>query len=233
MEDAYLTALAELDAICDPRPYDPWPNHRVASGASLAVTLAAYRAIGGLPPVRLGEDAALVRTLEEGGFEVRHSLAALVTTSCRFDGRAKGGAADTMRLRHAEPETSCSDDIEPALRALRRFAWKGTAAAPACRVRPVVLLGMGGEARPCARPTPRSCAALLSIGRLPRCGARSKRRSAALRRLEPLRPSDLPRETARAARIIACAAGALWLARREMVEPIGLSAHRRGEPAIA
>jgi len=48
-EDDYLAKIAELQSLCDPRPHNPWPNHRVSSGASLAVTLGAYRAIGGLP----------------------------------------------------------------------------------------------------------------------------------------------------------------------------------------
>ena len=125
LEDTYLTALAEIDAMFDPRPHDPWPNHRAASGASLAVTLEAYRTIGGIPDIPLGEDAALVRELERAGCRVRHSLDAVVTTSCRFDGRAIGGAADTMRLRHADPDAPCSDDLEPIMRAVRRSFWKG------------------------------------------------------------------------------------------------------------
>ena len=125
LEDTYLAALAEIDALCDPRAHDPWPNHRVASGASLAVTLGAYQAIGGLPPVRLGEDAALARALERGGFRLRHALDAVVTTSCRFDGRAAGGAADTMRLRHADPDAFCGEEVEPVTHALRRSLAKG------------------------------------------------------------------------------------------------------------
>jgi len=36
LEDTYLRYIAEIYARCDPRPHDPWPNHRVSSGASLA-----------------------------------------------------------------------------------------------------------------------------------------------------------------------------------------------------
>jgi len=43
-----------------------------------------------------------------------------VSTSCRFDGRATGGAADTMRYRHAIPDAPCDEEIEPALQATRR-----------------------------------------------------------------------------------------------------------------
>lgn len=125
LEDFYLSAVAEIYAFCDPRPHDPWPNHRVSSGASLAVTLDAYLAIGGLPPKPIGEDAALTAALEKAGFRVRHSMDVCVSTSCRFDGRAKGGAADTMRLRHEVLETPCDDDLEPALAIVRRALLKG------------------------------------------------------------------------------------------------------------
>jgi GT2 family glycosyltransferase len=125
LEDTYLRYLAEIDARCDPRPYDPWPNHRVSSGASLAVTLAAYAAIGGLPPRPVGEDSALTAALDGAGFRVRHSMDVCVSTSCRFDGRATGGAADTMRHRHAVTDAPCDEDIEPALQATRRALCKG------------------------------------------------------------------------------------------------------------
>ncbi len=124
-EDRYISAVTQIHALCDPRPHDPWPNHRTASGASLGVTLDAYRAIGGLPARPLGEDVALVHALECAGFRVRHSLGACVTTSCRFDGRAPGGAAETMRQRFEDCEAPCDGDLEPAIRVLRHALWKG------------------------------------------------------------------------------------------------------------
>jgi len=125
LEDRYLSAVAEIYALCDPRAHDPWPNHRVSSGASLAVTLDAYLAIGGLPAKPVGEDAALTAALEKAGFRVRHSLEVCVSTSCRFDGRARGGAADTMRLRHEALDAPCDEDLEPALAITRRALLKG------------------------------------------------------------------------------------------------------------
>ena len=125
LEDRYLSLMAEIYAVCDPRPHDPWPNHRVSSGASLAVTLAAYVAVGGMPPQALGEDAAFTRALEAAGFLVRHPLSVTVGTSCRFDGRAKGGAADTMRLRHAITEAPCDEEVEPARLVVRRALRRG------------------------------------------------------------------------------------------------------------
>ena len=120
LEDTYLTLVAEIVARCDPRAHDPWPNHRVSSGASLAVTVEAYRAIGGLPARPLGEDAALTAALEEAGFKVRHSLDVTVQTSCRLSGRATGGAADTMQRRLSDLDAPCDDDLEPALHLTRR-----------------------------------------------------------------------------------------------------------------
>lgn len=125
LEDRYLRLAAEIHARCDPRPHDPWPNHRVASGASLAVTLPAYRAVGGLPALALGEDGAFTRALEAAGLRVRRSMAVSVSTSCRFDGRAKGGAADTMRLRHEQIDAPCDDEIESPNRVLWRAMLRG------------------------------------------------------------------------------------------------------------
>ena len=124
IEDRYLRLLGEIRARCDPRPHDPWPNHRFASGASLAVTLAAFRAVGGIPPRTAGEDAAFAHALDDAGFRVRHSLDVHVATSCRLEGRAVSGAAETMKHRHTTLDALCDDDVEPALlvtrRALRR-----------------------------------------------------------------------------------------------------------------
>ena len=125
IEDRFLSLVAEIYAILDPRPHDPWPNHRVHSGANFAVTLEAYQAIGGLPCRALGEDAALAHALESAGFLVRHSMAACVVTSCRFDSRAPGGAGDTMRMRHANLDAACDDDLEPVERLFRRARVKG------------------------------------------------------------------------------------------------------------
>lgn len=125
LEDAYLAQIAEIGALLDPLPHDPWPNHRVSSGASLAVTVSAYRAIGGLPPKPVGEDAALTEALLLAGYKVRHAMDIVVTTSCRLEGRAPGGAADTMRLRRDTPDAECDPDIQVLSLVVRRALWKG------------------------------------------------------------------------------------------------------------
>ena len=198
LEDTYLRLLAEITARCDPRPHDPWPNHRVSSGASLAISIAAYAAVGGLPPRSVGEDSALTETLGRAGFKVRHSMDVCVSTSCRFDGRATGGAADTMRYRHAVPDAPCDDEIEPAFQATRRALYKG-------------LLRGQWQHGPTARKLPFALKASLEIGNL-FDGRRISsfddaweivcERSPALKRAGLLRPSDLPRQISVAKMII-------------------------------
>lgn len=200
LEDEYLSCAAEIDALCDPRPHNPWPTHRVSSGASLAVTLAAYRAIGGLPAIPLGEDIALTRALERHGFKVRHAMDVVVATSCRFDGRAAGGAADTMRERHIEPDAACDAAIEPAAMMLRRALAKG-------RVRRLLSTGKKDTSLLAARLglQPNHLADLLSSTRELRFPDRwevIEQASPALARQTRLRPSDLPAEIARAERML-------------------------------
>lgn len=124
LEATYETLLTEIEARLDPVPHDPWPRHRTASGASLAVRLSTYRAVGGLPSLALGEDRAFVDRLVAHGFQVRHDPAIAIVTSGRLEGRAPGGAADTMRLRCAVPESPCDDALEALPRALARIAWR-------------------------------------------------------------------------------------------------------------
>lgn len=63
--------------------------------------------------------------LERAGFKVRHSMDVCVSTSCRLDGRAQGGAADTMRHRRDVPDAYCDEEIEPALHLTRRAICRG------------------------------------------------------------------------------------------------------------
>jgi hypothetical protein len=171
----------------------------VASGASLAVTTEAYLAIGGLPPRAVGEDVALVEALNRAGFKVRHAMDVCVSTSCRFDGRARGGAADTMRHRHAVPDAPCDQNLEPALDATRRALCR--------RVLRVLWRAPGHEldvflARLMVQP---QSAASIQNGE-PRGFAdlwdRVSGESPVLARRQLLRPSDLPRQIAIAEMIL-------------------------------
>jgi hypothetical protein len=194
-EDVYLSQVAEIYARCDPRPHDPWPNHRVASGASLAVKASTYRAVGGLPPKALGEDIAFTDLLDRCGYKVRHAIDVSVVTSCRLDGRASGGAADTMRYRRDVPDAECDDELEPALQTLRRAVMRGLLrrAWQENNVEPVLrrLSCSGGEA----------------LAYLRQCNFNEAwdelcQRHPDLRRGAPLRPSELPRQIAMARLIL-------------------------------
>jgi cellulose synthase/poly-beta-1,6-N-acetylglucosamine synthase-like glycosyltransferase len=124
LEWEYQQLAAELDARADPEPHDAWPRHNQNCGASAAVTAAAYRAIGGLPPRPVGEDRALFEMLRRIDGRIRHSLDVQVVTSARTDGRALGGLADEIRLR-TDPDHPCDDALEVAMSVFRRAHWRG------------------------------------------------------------------------------------------------------------
>jgi GT2 family glycosyltransferase len=120
LEGAYETLLTELSSVLDPIECNPWPHHATISGASLAVTVEAYRRVGRLPRVPLGEDKALVAELLRHDARIRFSSDILVVTSGRVNGRAPGGVADTLRFRSRDPEAHCDDALEPYHTAITR-----------------------------------------------------------------------------------------------------------------
>ena len=124
LEDSYDALITEMEARIDPDPHDPWPCHRTTIGASLAVRRDAYRQVGGMPEIPLGEDGAFVGALLQQGFRVRHDRAVLVLISARLTGRAAGGVADTIRSRCEEPDALCDARMEAVPRALHRYAWR-------------------------------------------------------------------------------------------------------------
>ena len=123
LEWQYQQLAAELVARVDQEAHDPWPRHNQNCGASAAITVDAYRRIGGLPPKPVGEDRALFEKVRELDGRVRHSLDVQVVTSARTDGRASGGLADEIRLR-TDPEHPCDDALEVAMATLRRAQWR-------------------------------------------------------------------------------------------------------------
>lgn len=120
-EAAYAAVLDRLAWLIDPDPQDPWPRHGIHSGASMALTLNAYRRIGGLPAVPVGEDRALFDAVRRAGMRVRHCPAARVTVSCRLVGRAPGGMADTLMRRGLDAAAPTDPRLEPAADAFWRF----------------------------------------------------------------------------------------------------------------
>ncbi|MYS19345.1 Glycosyl transferase family 2 [Streptomyces sp. DvalAA-14] len=79
------------------RPSDgsPW-RHPHIHGANLGLTAAAYRAVGGFPPLDVGEDRALVAALDAAAHRVLRTPDCPVLTSPRLRSRTRGGFADHL-----------------------------------------------------------------------------------------------------------------------------------------
>ena len=112
-ECAYDALLDEIHARLDPDPADPMPRHTQNSGASIAVTAAAYARCGGVPPIPSGEDRALIAALRRVDAAVRHAPEVHVTVSGRTMGRSKGGMADTIRRRLQQADEFIDERLEP------------------------------------------------------------------------------------------------------------------------
>lgn len=199
-EEHYHALVAEAFALLDPRPHDPWPNHQVSSGASLAITLKMYRKIGGLPATASGEDSGLVLAVECQAGKVRHAMDVCVTTSCRLEGRAVGGAADAMRHRHAVCDAPCDQELEPIAKVIRKARLKGflRRSIATDQLRAVQILAEFGASEATSQ-------ALLALYRQSCFEVFWQRLCAAfgpLRYGAPLRPSALGAEIAKAEAII-------------------------------
>ena len=88
------------------RADEPWPRHFYEGGASIAMTLGAYRQTGGAPTPAVGEDKALFDAIRRSGGRVRHPTDVRVTTSARLVGRAPGGASDTLAMWGGQDEAA-------------------------------------------------------------------------------------------------------------------------------
>ena len=119
-EVAYDALCDEIHARLDPDPHDPLPRHTQHSGASIAVTLAAYRHSGGVPPLPSGEDRAFLRALRRIDARIRHAPECHVMVSGRTEGRASGGMAETIQRRMIAQDAYIDDRLEPAEDCVRR-----------------------------------------------------------------------------------------------------------------
>lgn len=149
LEAAYGTAARELEHLLDPDPFNPWPHHGQAAGASLAIRVRDLAAVGGVPLVSVGEDRALVRRVRAAGMAVVHAADVEIEVSCRTHGRAAGGMADALRERAANLDPNCDESLEPAValrarlvaRASLRARWNRTEA----RAQALSTLGLHGR----------------------------------------------------------------------------------------
>ncbi len=124
LESRYESLLVEIFGRLDPEVFNPYPNHWTASGATMAVRRQTYLDVGGMPALAVGEDRAFIAAVRAHGGRVRHEPNIEVVTSGRLDGRAAGGAADTMRARCLDPDALCDARLEPLGRALARIMWR-------------------------------------------------------------------------------------------------------------
>lgn len=151
VEQAYLNASLELASLLDSDPFNPWPHHGMVSGASLAIPAGIYDRIGGMPTPPCAEDRALASRVRAHDLPVVHSEAARVITSCRTEGRARGGMADTIRARIGEADYPCDERLEPADRTFLRAAMRAEArrleASGLPLGRLLALLGLDAEER--------------------------------------------------------------------------------------
>lgn len=132
LQDAtYHLLRARLEQLLDPIAHDPWPRHHQHFGASLALTAAAYRRVGGLPVVPYLEDEALCQALLRHDQRLRHSPAVQVFTSSRRQGRVPVGLSWQLRqwaaLQSARQEPTVDNPVrlmaEWRLRAHLRHLW--------------------------------------------------------------------------------------------------------------
>ena len=197
LEATYGGQLTEIASLIDPEAHNPWPHHRATSGASIAVTLSAYRRIGGLPALPFGEDSALISALKIDGACVRFAPNVRVITSGRLFGRAQGGTADAIRLRSEDPLAPCDDALEPVEAALMRAGWRR-------RLRKLHLEQRLGAAH-WAKPLGLTPSEATDAARLATFGAIWNRieTTSPLFRRRSLVPRDLPRQIRRADAILA------------------------------
>ncbi|QIQ85368.1 glycosyltransferase family 2 protein [Erythrobacter sp.] len=92
-----------------------------ASGASMALSARAYRAVGGLPLPTIGEDAALCAEILRRGLRVVQLGDAGTRTSARIEGRASGGCGGELARRARSANPACDARLLP-VEELRRSA---------------------------------------------------------------------------------------------------------------
>lgn len=77
-------------------------GHGNVYAANLGVRAAAYLAVGGFGAVSVGEDHDLWRRLGDAGYRRHYDEDAIVVTSARRHGRARGGLADLIGALHRD-----------------------------------------------------------------------------------------------------------------------------------
>ncbi|MCX7322536.1 MAG: glycosyltransferase family A protein [Hyphomicrobiales bacterium] len=120
----YWARVREIEDAIDPVSWDPPPRHGDHTGASLCITVEAYRRCGGVPAIRTSEDRALVKAAALQGARLAHPIDIWTRVSPRLIGRASGGMAEHMQQLHARSEAQ-ADVMFPSFAQWRaRAAWR-------------------------------------------------------------------------------------------------------------
>ena len=117
----YRMLIARLEAHLDPLTFDPFPRHFQHFGASMALTCAAYKRVGGLPDVPHLEDEALYTALLRTDTRIRKSPNVRVTTSTRMHGRVAVGFSEQLRYWETLNKTHQYQLVESAGAIIRRI----------------------------------------------------------------------------------------------------------------
>ncbi len=121
-------AAARLQRV---RAVDPDARHHHFAGASLGVTAAVYRAVGGLEAVPVLEDAAFAARLEDHRIPILRPSDVRVRTSARSDGRvARGLSVDLDVSVWTERRRYRAGDFAPEMLAARKGATSVTVIIP-------------------------------------------------------------------------------------------------------
>ena len=120
----YWSQVRVIEDALDPVAWDPPPRHADHTGASLALRVTTYHAVGGVPVIPSSEDVALVRAVLALGGRLGHPADVHVRVSPRRHGRAQGGMAECMDALH---HTASAGEV-PRVPALHhwhtRAAWR-------------------------------------------------------------------------------------------------------------
>jgi hypothetical protein len=117
----FRAAVAQVEALIDPRPEDPWPRHCSFVAASFAVSAELYRRAGGLPAVPSLEDQQFAQALRRIDARIRFSLDVRAWTSGRRQSRVTGGFATFINHLYGQSRKAESFDVEHPDGVLREF----------------------------------------------------------------------------------------------------------------
>ena len=151
-----------------------------------------------MPDIPCGEDRAFVEAVLAHDRIVRHDPDLVVVTSGRLLGRAKGGVADTIRLRCDAPDSFCDDRLERLERVVARALLRR-------RLRRLHAAGRQTAIWRWVRALSTDAETAQRIAGLPAFGAVYAALETASPRLtfRPLRPAGLPSQIVRARLLVA------------------------------